>query len=573
MKNMKCSRCGKENKDTAKYCSECGAPLEQPEHSGEEKKKTSGKNKWLTGAGIVILIAVLIAVGMVLFQKKKEKEFQQLVVSADRYLEEMDYQKAEDSYREILKVDPSRKSAYTGIIQAYYYQGEEEKIEEVINDAEEHISDTEGFDEILYWQEAKRRIQTYLDFMAETEERIPRDGYEIKDMRLQTYGLSFLKNVDFDADGIDEFVLAYLKDDPVKVDYALEVWAYKDGKMENVYTGDVFRTDTTCGIRFACTKDEMIQLVTGVSMEGIRTYYAYKDGKFVQDMTIEMSVATLSRKINGKEATNQELAEYAQKYSYRDYYLEGYDTDTPEEFAAHAFDKTKMELEYQLKAVDECYKHAIEKANGEQTAENKETDIQDGNYISVSDESGMYLNVYTEEKQKKFLQIGYYYLDNIFMNFETVKYEYDEDSGSYREVSEEPSHNLLISQDGNVVSISIENKSTGYKSDVKLQREAQYDSVEAHEKSNEISMDEAEIHEKLVEHYKKGTEDSDGDDLAVMQGSVRGLTYSTIVRCGMPGNPSASQRLYDVEVNMNTGEVTQTRVLTDNKVVKFNLNE
>ncbi len=63
----------------------------------------------------------------------------------------MDYQKAEDSYREILKVDPSRKSAYTGIIQAYYYQGKEEEIEEVINDAEEHISDTEGFDEILYW--------------------------------------------------------------------------------------------------------------------------------------------------------------------------------------------------------------------------------------------------------------------------------------------------------------------------------------------------------------------------------------------------------------------------------------
>ncbi len=86
---MKCSKCGKENKDTAKYCSGCGAPLEQPEHSGEEKKKASEKNKWLTGAGIVILIAVLIAVGMVLFQKKKEKEFQQLVVSADRYLEEM----------------------------------------------------------------------------------------------------------------------------------------------------------------------------------------------------------------------------------------------------------------------------------------------------------------------------------------------------------------------------------------------------------------------------------------------------------------------------------------------------
>lgn len=40
---MKCSKCGKENKDTAKYCSGCGAPLEQPEHSGEEKKKASEK--------------------------------------------------------------------------------------------------------------------------------------------------------------------------------------------------------------------------------------------------------------------------------------------------------------------------------------------------------------------------------------------------------------------------------------------------------------------------------------------------------------------------------------------------
>ena len=76
------------------------------------------------------------------------------------------------------------------------YQGKEEEIEEVINDAEEHISDTEGFDEILYWQEVKRRIQTYLELYGRNGRAGTRGGYEIKDMRLQTYGLSFLKNVD-----------------------------------------------------------------------------------------------------------------------------------------------------------------------------------------------------------------------------------------------------------------------------------------------------------------------------------------------------------------------------------------
>lgn len=55
------------------------------------------------------------------------------------------------------------------------------------------------------------------------------------------------------------------------------------------------------------------------------------------------------------------------------------------------------------------------------------------------------------------------------------------------------------------------------------------------------------------------------------KGSVNGSVYITSVRCGMPGNPSASQMLYEVQVNMTNGDVTQTRVLTDNKVTTFNI--
>lgn len=87
-----------------------------------------------------------------------------------------------------------------------------------------------------------------------------------------------------------------------------------------------------------------------------------------------------------------------------------------------------------------------------------------------------------------------------------------------------------------------------------------------------IKMTADEIYYRLVEHYKKGTEDSPGDELTVMEGDFyNDNLYRTTVRCGVPGNVSASQMLYDIVVDATTGEVIQTRVLTDNKVVIFNL--
>lgn len=99
------------------------------------------------------------------------------------------------------------------------------------------------------------------------------------------------------------------------------------------------------------------------------------------------------------------------------------------------------------------------------------------------------------------------------------------------------------------------------------------------DKNNQIEkkdsvMSEEDIYNKLVEHYKRGTEDDDGTGMTVMQGSFDDDTYySTSVRCGVPGNDMASQCLYEVVVNAKTGEVTQTRVLTDGKVTIYNLYE
>lgn len=88
------------------------------------------------------------------------------------------------------------------------------------------------------------------------------------------------------------------------------------------------------------------------------------------------------------------------------------------------------------------------------------------------------------------------------------------------------------------------------------------------ESQNSNAYTEEEIYEKLVKHYAWGSED---EGLAVMPGTVNGSIYSTVVRCGVPGNTGASQTLYEINADMLTGEVTQIRVLTDNQVKTFNL--
>lgn len=102
----------------------------------------------------------------------------------------------------------------------------------------------------------------------------------------------------------------------------------------------------------------------------------------------------------------------------------------------------------------------------------------------------------------------------------------------------------------------------------------QNESVQDDTSSDENIMSAEEVYQRLVEHYAQGTIDSQGDDLAVMEGSVNGTTYSTTVRCGMPGNPSASQALYEVNVDMGTGIASQTRMLLpDGKVEQFSLRD
>lgn len=97
--------------------------------------------------------------------------------------------------------------------------------------------------------------------------------------------------------------------------------------------------------------------------------------------------------------------------------------------------------------------------------------------------------------------------------------------------------------------------------------------VQTDEQDETMKKSEEEVYDLLVKHYEEIKNNGEVDSSAVvMTGSMENdRQYFTMVRCGVPGNPSASQLLYSVIVDVYTGEVIQTRELTDGKVETFYL--
>ncbi len=74
-----------------------------------------------------------------------------------------------------------------------------------------------------------------------------------------------------------------------------------------------------------------------------------------------------------------------------------------------------------------------------------------------------------------------------------------------------------------------------------------------------------------MDYYAKGTEDSEREDLVVVEGVFRGqfIVPWYAVECQVIHQ--RTMVLYKVPVDITTGDVTQIRVLTDNKITKFNI--
>ena len=134
---MKCKKCGFDNKDGALYCSQCGSKIES------SKIENIKKNRIFMIVGIVVVvIAIALAIYFIFInQEPKKSNYDLALEDADTYIEDMDYQKAEDAYLQAIDIDPKQVEPYQKLSNLYMSQNDYPKVVEILKKADENTDD------------------------------------------------------------------------------------------------------------------------------------------------------------------------------------------------------------------------------------------------------------------------------------------------------------------------------------------------------------------------------------------------------------------------------------------------
>ena len=151
---MFCRRCGEKLEDNVQFCPKCGSPVNQnpvgnrPElepdleqkHADRPQGTVKKKAKWPWILAVIVILAAVIIAGVLVMKKQKtKKQYQETVSNADKYLEDMDYEKAEDSYLEAIKLDPKEKETYITLADLYMEQDEPNKAAQILKIGLKHV--------------------------------------------------------------------------------------------------------------------------------------------------------------------------------------------------------------------------------------------------------------------------------------------------------------------------------------------------------------------------------------------------------------------------------------------------
>ena len=168
---MYCPNCGNYNEEDADFCGSCGSPLQnvtegrtgagneqlngdfsengtgqslQGPQSAAPAAPVPGKKKskkiWLILAAVFVVAAAAAAVVFLwILPQQQEKRYTALVDEGNRYLEEMDYEKAEDVFLEAIAIEPRKEEPYVKLAGLYLDTGKVEKAKQIIADAKEAL--------------------------------------------------------------------------------------------------------------------------------------------------------------------------------------------------------------------------------------------------------------------------------------------------------------------------------------------------------------------------------------------------------------------------------------------------
>lgn len=96
---------------------------------------------------IVVIISILVSIVFV-FNNTNTIDYESKLEEAQKYVDEMDYKKAEIAYLEAIEIDSKQAKAYIELADIYELNNQNEKVAEVLNKAKK-----------LYQVIIKKRLQ------------------------------------------------------------------------------------------------------------------------------------------------------------------------------------------------------------------------------------------------------------------------------------------------------------------------------------------------------------------------------------------------------------------------------
>lgn len=293
--------------------------------------RRAGKKAGLVIAGIVIVAVIVIFVYM-MYGKVQEKRYISNLTDGKKYLAEMDYKKAEESFNEAVSVEPRKIDAYQGLadtyegledydrmfdsyrkgisivnqnykeqgsmtkegeqfynnaIDSYVEQGNDEEAKDLIEQMQNMISDEKKKEEL---EEKKKELGIYRQYYDLLMQYRSKFG-EAEIRTLTEYseylqGLCFAQLLDFDCDGKEELILAYgieNQDDIYSLapKYTVEIWAYEKNKLKRIYTGEPYKYNGGMAEIVVAEKEDKYYVITGAadSFEDINVWMYEEDSE------------------------------------------------------------------------------------------------------------------------------------------------------------------------------------------------------------------------------------------------------------------------------------------------------
>ncbi len=220
---MFCIKCGAENPDNAKFCQKCGQkiPQEEPlendiaegdsaetqEQPEEQKKKVQEQNRRrqiIIGGAIALAAVIICIVALVVYNGQKASRYSGKMETADKYLQEMEYQKAEAAYLDAIKIDPKKEEPYIQLADLYTKQGRNEEAVNILKQGEKKTSGKKVKKKLA----AINATEPYRIYLDET--LIPKEGLadigEFTDDGINKLGMISAWNGDLNGDGTDEMI-------------------------------------------------------------------------------------------------------------------------------------------------------------------------------------------------------------------------------------------------------------------------------------------------------------------------------------------------------------------------------